>query len=73
MQKKLPIILALLSLLLRIAVQAQDNRSSSGFKDYFPIAERPFLAAGTGNNPYEKILLEAKPVVYYSIYNEIPS
>ncbi|WP_442845423.1 hypothetical protein [Leeuwenhoekiella sp. H156] len=46
---------------------------SKGFKDYFPIAERPFLAGGSGNNAYERILLEAKPVVYYSIYNDIRS
>ena len=49
----------------------QNSKSAKGFKDYFPIAERPFLAAGSGNNPYERILLEAKPVVYYSIYNDI--
>ncbi|MEC8883315.1 MAG: hypothetical protein VYD98_01555, partial [Bacteroidota bacterium] len=42
-------------------LSAQNSKSAKGFKDYFPIAERPFLAAGTGNNPYERILLEAKP------------
>ena len=71
MQKNLHIILGVLVTLFTVIVQAQNNRSSNGFKDYFPIAERPFLAAGTGNNPYERILLEAKPVVYYSIYNDI--
>ena len=46
---------------------------SKGFKDYFPIAERPFLSVGIGNTDYETILIEAKPVVYYSIYNDIHS
>lgn len=50
---------------------AQNTKERSGFKDYFPISERPFLAAGSGDNPYETILLEAQPVVYYSIYNDI--
>lgn len=48
-----------------------QKEERSVFKNYFPISERPFLAAGSGNNFYETILLEAKPVVYYSIYNDI--
>ena len=52
-------------------VSGQDTNQQTGFKDYFPISERPFLASGSGNNSYETILLEAKPVVYYSIYNDI--
>ncbi|WP_189319394.1 hypothetical protein [Leeuwenhoekiella nanhaiensis] len=66
-----------LSLLLVLAIGVSSLKAqkleSKGFKDYFPIAERPFLAGGSGNNAYESILLEAKPVVYYSIYNDIRS
>ena len=50
---------------------SQNDNSNRSFKDYYPISERPYLTGGFGNNDYEKILLEAKPVVYYSIYNNI--
>ena len=66
-------ILALLifSLLLGINTQAQKSNANRSFKDYYPISERPYLTGGFGNNDYERILLEAKPVVYYSVYNDI--
>ncbi len=51
--------------------QAQINSDDSGFKDYYPIAKRPYLSGGIGNNPYENIVFDAKPVVYYGIYNDI--
>ncbi|KKK89922.1 hypothetical protein LCGC14_2728240, partial [marine sediment metagenome] len=49
----------------------QINSDDSGFKDYYPIAKRPYLSGGVGNNPYENIVFDAKPVVYYGIYNDI--
>ncbi|HAT69438.1 MAG TPA: hypothetical protein DCS22_02975, partial [Flavobacteriaceae bacterium] len=51
--------------------QAQKSNANRSFKDYYPISERPYLTGGFGNNDYERILLEAKPVVYYSVYNDI--
>ncbi|WP_194852501.1 hypothetical protein [Nonlabens antarcticus] len=42
-----------------------------GFKDYYPIAVRPEFSVGVGNNQYEQILIEAKPAVYYGIYNNL--
>lgn len=50
---------------------AQINGDNGGFKDYYPIAKRPYLSGGIGNNPYENIVFDAKPVVYYGIYNDI--
>lgn len=50
---------------------AQINSDDSGFKDYYPISKRPYLSGGIGNNPYERIIFDAKPVVYYGIYNDI--
>ena len=52
---------------------AAQDQSTSGFKEYYPISVRPELSAGLGNNPYEQILLEAKPTVYYGIYNDLRS
>ena len=54
-----------------LSASAQINEDYRGFKDYYPISVRPFLSGGFGNNPYETILLDAKPVVYYGIYNDI--
>jgi hypothetical protein len=62
----------LLIVLFSLQVFAQDNRTS-GFKEYYPIAVRPELSVGLGNNEFEQILLEAKPTVYYSIYNDLRS
>ena len=50
---------------------SQEYERISDFKEYYPIAERPYVMGGLGNNPYETMLFDAKPVVYYSIYNDI--
>lgn len=63
--------LALLLFFFPYLGQAQINEDYKGFKDYYPISVRPFLSAGFGNNPYETILFEAEPVVYYGLYNDI--
>ncbi|WP_335966140.1 hypothetical protein [Galbibacter sp. PAP.153] len=52
-------------------IRAQDYTRASDFKEYYPIAERPYIMGGVGNNPYETMLFDAKPVVYYSFYNDI--
>lgn len=52
-----------------VMVVAQDKAFQ--FKDYYPIAQRPYVTSGFGNNDYEEILFDAKPVVYYSILNNI--
>jgi len=54
-----------------ITIQAQTTSAPSPFKDYYPIAQRSYISGGLGNNEYEQILLDAKPSVYYSIYNDI--
>lgn len=54
-------------------VTAQQAFDMSNFKDYYPISKRTYFSAGLGNNEYETILLDAEPVVYYSIYNNIYS
>lgn len=50
---------------------AQTNAEKAAFKEYYPIAERSFISGGFGNNPYEQIIFDAKPSVYYSLYNDI--
>lgn len=49
----------------------QNDDSSGGFKDYYPISVRPDITVGVGNNEYEQILIEASPVVYYGLYNDL--
>ena len=71
MIKQVPNYFALLVLCFYTSTSTAQTNESKGFKDYFPIAERPFLSGGVGNNEYETILLEAKPVVYYSLFNDI--
>ena len=60
-------------LLLTVSAVAQkkEEQDFSAFKDYYPIAQRPYLSGGFGNNEYEQILFDAKPVVYYGVYNDI--
>lgn len=41
------------------------------FKGYYPIAEKPTVSFGLGNNNYEEILFDAKPNVYYGIFNNM--
>ena len=60
-----------LSYLFTYNSHAQINEEYKGFKDYYPISVRPYLSGGIGNNAYESILLDAEPVVYYGIYNDI--
>ncbi len=45
-----------------------DNNS---FNDYYPIAERPAFSYLSNMSSKESILFDAKPVVYYSIINNI--
>ncbi|MEO9501064.1 hypothetical protein [Nonlabens ulvanivorans] len=61
----------LLSLLLFVSVSNAQTDQLKGFKDYYPISVRPEASIGLGNNPYEQILLEATPVVYYGFYNDM--
>jgi len=61
----------LMMLLLAGSTMTAQNDSYKGFKDYYPIGVRPELSVGVGNNPYEQILIEAKPTVYYGFYNDL--
>lgn len=62
-----------LSLAVALISTAQNDYSSGGFKDYYPISVRPDITLGLGNNEYEQILIEASPVVYYGLYNDLRS
>ncbi len=63
-------IILILVLVVSVNSLAQDFKEI-GFKDYYPISIRPSFSTGFGNNEYEQIIFEAKPVVYYGIYNNI--
>lgn len=63
--------LSLLFILLFINDTYAQSNESTGFKDYYPISIRPEASVGVGNNPYEEILIEATPVVYYGFYNDM--
>lgn len=60
----------LLLLLTGISLFAQSDNYNA-FRNCYPIAVRPEITTGIGNNPFEEILLEARPIVYYSIYNNL--
>jgi len=57
--------------LFTLSIIAQKDEKSLNLKDYYPISQRPYISGGVGNNDYEQILFDAKPVVYYGIYNNI--
>ena len=69
--EKLNILLLLMGLFVTAPAFAQSSRVPSAFKEYYPIAQRSYLSGGFGNNEYEQILLDTKPSVYYSFYNDI--
>lgn len=52
-----------------VFAEAQNEKKASVFKGYYPIAEKPMLSFGLGNNNYEEIIFDAKPTVYYGIIN----
>ncbi|MFT4849669.1 MAG: hypothetical protein ACI83B_002213 [Sediminicola sp.] len=47
------------------------KNSQAVFKDYYPISIKPALGYISSMNDYEEILFDAKPIVYYSIYNNM--
>ncbi|MBE9489862.1 MAG: hypothetical protein IMY67_06175 [Bacteroidetes bacterium] len=47
------------------------KKSNSVFKDYYPISVKPTLGYISSMNGYEEILFDAKPIVYYSFYNNM--
>ncbi|OUS22811.1 hypothetical protein A9Q93_00050, partial [Nonlabens dokdonensis] len=47
------------------------KKSNSVFKDYYPISVKPTIGYITSMNDYETILFDAKPIVYYSFYNNM--
>ena len=55
---------------LQISAQSKKH-SNSVFKDYYPISIKPTLGYISSMNDYEEILFDAKPIVYYSIYNNM--
>jgi len=48
-----------------------DASDTNAFNDYYPIAEKPTFSYMSNMNATESILFDAKPVVYYSIINNI--
>ena len=52
--------------------KASDTIRSRGFKEYYPISIKPTISYLSSYSPYEaNILFDAKPIVYYSIVNNI--
>ena len=49
----------------------QDRELSLGFKDYYPIHSKPNIGYLSSMNEFEDIIFDAKPVVYYSFWNNM--
>ena len=49
----------------------RDKFKKSGFKEYYPIHEKPSISYLSDLGVQEYILFDAKPVVNYSIYNDM--
>ncbi len=49
----------------------KDSLTKSGFKEYFPIHVKPSIGYMSSMNKYENILFDAKPTVYYSLFNNM--
>lgn len=71
--KKESVCFLFILLLVNLKVLSQNNTASSGFKEYYPIHVKPSLGYLSSMNDYETILFEAKPVVYYSFWNNMRS
>ena len=67
------VLLLLLGTFYTANAQNDKNPDGSGFTDYYPIAAKPTFGFLTNNNAKEDILFDAKPTVYYSIYNDMRS
>jgi len=59
-------------------IHAQDAKNmpgtlsgKSGFKEYYPIHMNPSFGYMSNMNDYEETLFDAKPIVYYSFYNNM--
>ena len=52
-------------------IVAQKKDSTSGFKEYYPIHIKPSIGYLSSMNDFEDILFDAKPVVYYSFWNNM--
>lgn len=67
-------ILLLCMILFLCICNAQNDQiqvDNNSFNDYYPIAERPAFSYLSNMSSKESILFDAKPVVYYSIVNNI--
>lgn len=53
------------------STSSTTKESVSGFKEYYPIHVKPSLGYLSNISQYEDILFDAKPVVYYSVYNNM--
>jgi hypothetical protein len=65
------LILTLVIALLLNSVEAQEPSNNNAFNDYYPIAVKPSFSYLSSMNSRESILFDAKPTVYYSIYNNM--
>jgi hypothetical protein len=63
----------LLILLCNVVLAQTNNTNANGnaFNDFYPIAVRPSFGYLSNMNSQEDILFDAKPVVYYSIINNV--
>ncbi|WP_298420624.1 hypothetical protein [uncultured Kordia sp.] len=64
-------ILTLVAVIFLNVVAAQDSNNDNGFTDYYPIAAKPTFSYQSNINSHESILFDAKPIVYYSVYNNM--
>ncbi|WP_298902156.1 hypothetical protein [uncultured Psychroserpens sp.] len=53
------------------STKTKQNISNSGFKEYYPIHEKPSIMWSSNLVSFEPIFFEAKPTVYYSISNNM--
>jgi len=52
-------------------IDSIPKESTSGFKDYYPINVKPSVSYLSSMNNKESILFDAKPIVYYSFFNNM--
>ncbi|QHI34898.1 hypothetical protein IMCC3317_02430 [Kordia antarctica] len=71
--KKIVFIFLLIGIIFTGFSQNNNEADNNAFTDYYPIVVKPTFGFLTNNNAKEDILFDAKPTVYYSIYNDMRS
>lgn len=63
--------LSILLLFVIFSVKSQNTDNDNGFTEYYPIGIKPSFSYQSNMNKNEDILFDAKPVVYYSFFNNM--